>query len=93
MRQVVTRRTLAKYQLLFRHLFHCRHVERMLNATWKDHQATRPLLVPGGALARSYSLSQQMVHFMRNYIHYMTFEVSARFYWRRCWCRLASWTR
>mmetsp|Transcript_48227 Transcript_48227/g.154449 ORF Transcript_48227/g.154449 Transcript_48227/m.154449 type:complete len:277 (-) Transcript_48227:52-882(-) len=72
---VVTRRTLAKYQLLFRHLFHCRHVERMLAATWKDHQATRPLLVPGGALARSYSLSQQMVHFMRNYIHYMTFEV------------------
>ncbi len=31
---VISRKSLFKYQMLFRHLFFCRHVERELCATW-----------------------------------------------------------
>ena len=31
---VISRKSLVKYQMLFRHLFFCRHVERELCATW-----------------------------------------------------------
>jgi gamma-tubulin complex component 2 len=35
---VISRKALTKYQLIFRHLFHCKHVERQLCATWQLHQ-------------------------------------------------------
>lgn len=41
---VISRKSLFKYQMLFRHLFFCRHVERELCATWthcKEAKATR----------------------------------------------------
>ena len=43
---VISRKCLFKYQMLFRHLFACKHVERRLCATWTRHkQAKRfPLL-------------------------------------------------
>lgn len=31
---VISRKSLVKYQILFRHMFFCRHVERQLCATW-----------------------------------------------------------
>ncbi len=37
---VVSKRAITKYQLLFRHLFFTKHVERMLLHTWLDHQAS-----------------------------------------------------
>lgn len=43
---VFSKRTITKYQLLFRHLFFCKHVERQLCQTWQDFQvrAVRALL-------------------------------------------------
>lgn len=35
---VLSRRALTKYQLIFRHLFHCKHVRRQLCAAWQIHQ-------------------------------------------------------
>lgn len=35
---VLSRRALTKYQLIFRHLFHCKHVKRQLCAAWQIHQ-------------------------------------------------------
>lgn len=37
---VVSRRALTKYQLIFRHLFHFKHVERQLCMTWQAHQVS-----------------------------------------------------
>ena len=38
---VLSRKALTKYQLLFRHVFHCKHVERRLCAAWRARKATR----------------------------------------------------
>ncbi len=72
---VISRRSLTKYQLIFRHLFHCRHVERQLAATWQLHQGTRRIAGPGGRLGRAYCLCQRMLHFLQNFMYYMTVEV------------------
>jgi len=73
---VLSRRVLTKYQLLFRHLFHCKHVERQLCQVWHEHQkCTRLVSTAGGSLARSYCLCHRMMHFMQNFEYYMTVEV------------------
>lgn len=36
---VISYRSLYKYQLLFRHLFYCKHVERHLCAAWRSQRA------------------------------------------------------
>ena len=38
---VISRKSLFKYQMLFRHLFFCRHVERELCATWTHCKAAK----------------------------------------------------
>lgn len=38
---VISRKCLFKYQMLFRHLFHCKHVERQLCATWSSHKGSK----------------------------------------------------
>ena len=72
---VISRKALTKYQLVFRHLFHCRHVERQLGATWQLHQATRRIAGPAGPLGRAYCLCQRMLHFLQNFMYYITVEV------------------
>lgn len=43
---VISRKCLFKYQMLFRHLFACKHVERQLGTTWSKHKQAKaqPLL-------------------------------------------------
>lgn len=72
---VISRKALVKYQLIFRLLFHCKHVERQLCCTWQVHQATRGLHFIGSSLPRSYILCQRMLHFTQSFVHYLTFEV------------------
>eukprot|EP01045_Picozoa_sp_COSAG04_P044643 COSAG04_NODE_15248_length_538_cov_1.045558_1_plen_82_part_10 len=63
-------------QLLFRHLFHCKNLERLLSATWQTHQTTKQLEVARGrAFALSFQLRQRMLHFLHNFLYYMMFEV------------------
>ena len=38
---VLSKYAITKYQLLFRHLFHCKHLERLLALTWQTHQSTK----------------------------------------------------
>lgn len=38
---VMSRRAVTKYQLLFRHLFLTKYVEKRLHSTWADQQATK----------------------------------------------------
>lgn len=71
---VLSQQVLYKYQLLFRHLFYCKHVERRLCRAWTAHQECKELNLRG-ALSRSYAARQRMLHFMQNLVYYMTFEV------------------
>ena len=63
-----------RYQLIFRHLFHCKHVERQLSSSWLSQQATKALAATKDFSA-SYGLRQRMLHFLHNIEHYMMFEV------------------
>ncbi|CAM9945335.1 unnamed protein product [Choristocarpus tenellus] len=35
---VLSKKNLTKYQLLFRHIFFAKHIERRLSMLWQDHQ-------------------------------------------------------
>lgn len=72
---VISRKALTKYQLIFRFLFHCKHVERQLCVAWQLHQGVRALNIRGTAISRSSLLCRSMLKFMSSLLHYLTFEV------------------
>lgn len=71
---VVSCGALNKYQMIFRHLFFCKHVERRLCDAWLDHQTTKELSLRAH-LGPSFCLRQRMLHFQQNFVYYMMFEV------------------
>ncbi|KAL4163848.1 hypothetical protein KRP22_005275 [Phytophthora ramorum] len=71
---VISCGALTKYQLIFRHIFFCKHVERQLCDAWLSHQATKELSLRS-ALGPSFCLRQRMLHFQQNFVYYMMFEV------------------
>jgi gamma-tubulin complex component 2 len=72
---VISNHSLESYQLLFRHLFFAKHVERRLVGIWFDHQMMKELQSLRGSLGPTYSLRQRMLHFMQNLIYFMMSEV------------------
>ncbi|KAL3523242.1 hypothetical protein ACH5RR_016076 [Cinchona calisaya] len=72
---VISRKALTKYQLIFRFLFHCKHVNRQLCAAWQVHQGVRRLDMQGIAIAVSSLLCRNMLKFINSLVHYLTFEV------------------
>ncbi|KAE8673743.1 Gamma-tubulin complex component 2 [Hibiscus syriacus] len=71
---VISRKALTKYQLIFRFLFHCKHVERQLCGAWQMHQGVRALNYGGTAISRSSLLCRSMLRFINSLLHYLTFE-------------------
>jgi gamma-tubulin complex component 2 len=71
---IISRRAITKYQLIFRHLFFCKYVERHLGNTWLLHQSTKELNLDGCFL-NSYNLRHRMHHFCKNYVYYIVVEV------------------
>ncbi|OQS06534.1 gamma-tubulin complex component [Thraustotheca clavata] len=71
---VISSGALNKYQMIFRHLFFCKHVERRLCDAWRNHQTTKELGLRSD-LMRPYCLRQRMLHFQQNFVYYMMFEV------------------
>ncbi|XP_029130443.1 gamma-tubulin complex component 2 isoform X2 [Cajanus cajan] len=72
---VLSRKALAKYQLIFRFLFHCKHVDRQLCGAWQVHQGVRSINTRGTAISRSSLLCRSMLKFINSLLHYLTFEV------------------
>lgn len=72
---VVSRKALTKYQLIFRFLFHCKHVNRQLCGAWQVHQGVRALNTFGTIISRSSVLCRSMLKFINSLLHYLTFEV------------------
>jgi hypothetical protein len=71
---VLSRRAITKYQLLSRLLYFSKHVELKVQTSWQDHQSTRRLDVRS-ALGMCYCLRHRMLHFLQNFVYYMTLEV------------------
>lgn len=84
---VLSKKTLTKYELIFRHLFACKHVERMLCGCWVNHQSTKELDLRA-AFAASYNLRHRMLHFIQNLVYYMMVEVL-----EPNWCQLEAQLR
>ncbi|XP_048226001.1 gamma-tubulin complex component 2 isoform X2 [Ricinus communis] len=72
---VISRKALTKYQLIFRFLFCCKHVDRQLCGAWQVHQGVRALTMRGTAIPRSALLCRSMLKFINSLLHYLTFEV------------------
>lgn len=72
---VISRKALTKYQLIFRLLFHCKHVNRQLCVAWQLHQGFRAINTMGTPISRSSILCRSMLKFINSLLHYLTFEV------------------
>ncbi|GJV62792.1 gamma-tubulin complex component 2 [Tanacetum coccineum] len=72
---VISKKALTKYQLIFRFLFHCKHVHRQLCAAWQVHQGARARDRHGTAISTSSILCRNMLKFINSLLHYLTFEV------------------
>ncbi|CAL9179020.1 unnamed protein product [Musa hybrid cultivar] len=72
---IIPRKALTKYQLIFRLLFHCKHVNRQLCMAWQVHQGFRAINILGTAILRSSILCRSMIKFINSLLHYLTFEV------------------
>jgi len=84
---IINRKAITKYQLIFRHLFYCKHVERLLCSTWLL-QAKHGVL--GGKranfkndsdseehqfLGRMCALRNKMLAFVQQFLFYCCCEV------------------
>ncbi|XP_030831245.1 gamma-tubulin complex component 2 [Strongylocentrotus purpuratus] len=73
---ILSRKALTKYQMLFRHLFYCKHVERTLCNIWLlNKEAKRFTLYSSRWYAAAFALRQRMLHLVQNLQYYMMFEV------------------
>jgi gamma-tubulin complex component 2 len=64
------------YQLLFRHFFYCKHVERLLCSAWMSGKSAKQhALNAVHWYAQAFALRQQMLHFIQNFQYYMMVEV------------------
>ena len=71
---VLSKKTLTKYQLMFRHLLTIRHTERLLHTTWRNHQAAKGMEL-GRAYHASFALRHRMLHLFHSLAYYMMAEV------------------
>ena len=73
---VISRKSLTKYQMLFRHLFYCKHVERQLSAVWVMFKRLKKDFIQSGHwFVQAMTILQKMLHFIQNFEYYMMFEV------------------
>jgi len=74
---VLNRKSLACYQMLLRHLFFCKHVEKLISQVWLTTKVTRNFnyIESFHIYGPSFALRQKMLNFIQNLEYYMTFEV------------------
>jgi len=73
---VLNHKALAQYQMLFRHFFYCKHVERQLAAVWISNKQTKFLpLAQFQVYSRAFGLRQKMLNLIQNLSYYMCVEV------------------
>uniref|UniRef100_A0A1A9W9K4 Gamma-tubulin complex component n=1 Tax=Glossina brevipalpis TaxID=37001 RepID=A0A1A9W9K4_9MUSC len=67
---------ISKYQMLFRQLFYCKHVERQLCKIWKENSIAKTFSPQVAEHRRSaFTLRQRMMNAVQNLEYYMMIEV------------------
>ncbi|XP_055388883.1 gamma-tubulin complex component 2 homolog isoform X2 [Condylostylus longicornis] len=67
---------ISKYQMLFRQLFYCKHVERQLCKIWKENSSAKKFPSSVAEQYRSaFTLRQRMMNAVQNIEYYMMIEV------------------
>ncbi|XP_023096929.1 gamma-tubulin complex component 2 isoform X1 [Felis catus] len=73
---IINRKALTRYQMLFRHMFYCKHVERQLCSVWISNKAAKQCSLHSAKwFAGAFTLRQRMLNFVQNIQYYMMFEV------------------
>lgn len=73
---VLNKKALTRYQMLFRHLFYCKHVERQLCDVWIHYKSSKQGMSSWSRwYASAFALRQRMLNFVQNFMYYMMFEV------------------
>ncbi|XP_017539885.1 gamma-tubulin complex component 2 [Pygocentrus nattereri] len=73
---IINRKALTRYQMLFRHLFYCKHVERLLCNVWISNKSAKQYSLHSAKwFAGAFALRQRMLNFVQNIQYYMMFEV------------------
>lgn len=73
---IINRKALTRYQMLFRHLFYCKHVERQLCNVWISSKTAKQYSLHSSKwFAGAFTLRQRMLNFVQNIQYYMMFEV------------------
>lgn len=76
MNLIVSGMEILKYQLLFRYLFHCKHVERELEGCWRSlAQVKGSHMSLRAAFARTFALRHRMLQFLRGMLYYIVADV------------------
>jgi len=73
---VLNHKALAQYQMIFRHFFYCKHIERLLSAVWITNKQTK--FLPGDQFKvyhPAFGLRQKMLNLIQNLSYYMCVEV------------------
>uniref|UniRef100_T1JH36 Gamma-tubulin complex component 2 n=1 Tax=Strigamia maritima TaxID=126957 RepID=T1JH36_STRMM len=73
---ILNRKALACYQMLFRHLFYSKHVERLLCNVWISNKVAKKFpLCDARSYGAAFALRQRMLNYVQNLEYYMMFEV------------------
>ncbi|XP_063878278.1 gamma-tubulin complex component 2-like isoform X2 [Scylla paramamosain] len=73
---VLDKKTIACYQMIFRHLFYCKHVEQLLCRVWVSNKVAKSFPVSASrTYTAAFALRQRMLNFIQNIEYYMMFEV------------------
>lgn len=73
---ILNRKALTRYQMLFRHMFYCKHVDRQLCNVWISNTVAKQYsLYSARWFAAAFTLRQRMLNFVQNIQYYMMFEV------------------
>uniref|UniRef100_UPI00358F45C9 gamma-tubulin complex component 2 isoform X2 n=1 Tax=Myxine glutinosa TaxID=7769 RepID=UPI00358F45C9 len=73
---IISRKSLTRYQIIFRHLFYCKYVERQLCNLWLINKAIKVDFMNSSKWIRvAFALRQRMLNFMQNIQYYMMCEV------------------
>ncbi|XP_064489930.1 gamma-tubulin complex component 2-like [Ornithodoros turicata] len=72
---VLSTSSLGCYQMIFRYLFYCRHVERMLTKVWLLDKSTQQSKSLRTHYTAAFGLRHRMLHFVQNLACYSMVEV------------------
>ncbi|XP_057667039.1 gamma-tubulin complex component 2-like isoform X3 [Diorhabda carinulata] len=73
---ILNRKSLACYQMIFRHLFYCKYIERMICQVWKSNKVAKKFPFDDAQHYRAaFALRQRMLHCIQNLEYHMMVEV------------------